>query len=260
MPTVLDTLSNCKTKRDVLEKIPLSKAGTITGMLKAFEVLGEEGEEVIVPEPEKTWQQQLYDGIVNNDKELFPSKRTVVWIMDRQGGTGKSDFATYMMVKHSKDWITLDGFGNGNKDFAEMLKTHKQMGWNGSSMIVDLPRDSEDNGVYKCIESYKCNRITSSKWSGKTFFISKRGCVDGNKIIVFANWWPKVTSLSQDRWNLFELKDMKLESVDYYTAARQRKEMKMEKNKVLGVINDIQEKFAHIVGFGPNKAGEIPRF
>lgn len=257
VPSVYETVAGCKTKKELLEKIPLSKAGTITGMLKAFEVLGEDGVEIVCPELMNPWQQVVYEAIF--DGSLFPNKRSVTVIMDPEGGTGKSDFATYMMVNHPKQWIVLDGFGAGNKDFAEMLKTHKQMGWDGSCMIVDLPRDSEDNGIYKPIESYKCNRITSSKWAGKTFFISARGCVDGNKCILFTNWWPKLTSLSKDRWNLFQIHNMELHPVDYYTALKERKEMKLERNKVLGVIPDIQENFSNIIGFGPNRA-EPPKF
>lgn len=127
-----------------------------------------------------------------------PDDRTITWIWRDQGSLGKSAFCKYMAVKHNATILT-----NGKTaDIAFILPDNPKI------IIFDLPRSSEDGYGgsnrkfnYTALEKIKDGMLMSSKYK------SKIKMFNSPHIIVFANWPPDTTALSEDRWDIVHMID-----------------------------------------------------
>lgn len=135
----------------------------------------------------KPWQQALLD-VVKED----PNPRTIHWIWDSQGGTGKSWMATYLGANHNA--LVLE-----NAKKADLAYIYAQ---NPTRMVVfDLSRTQEDklDHIYALAENLKNGRIVSSKYVSKTIYFRTP------HVIFFANFSPDMTKWSADRYNVIRL-------------------------------------------------------
>lgn len=133
------------------------------------------------------WQSDLIHRL-----EKPVDNRTVMWVVDRKGGHGKSDLANYLV---SEGAFLVDS--GANKDIAYAYDGHPVV-------VFDLCRDTEDYTAYRTMEGFKNKRLFSSKYHSclKTF--------ECPHVIVFANYEPMEEKLSEDRWQIFDLDDFKL--------------------------------------------------
>lgn len=136
------------------------------------------------------WQTKLRDRLIGK-----PNPRSIYWIWDSKGNTGKSSFAKYLCVNH--DALILSGKGNDMKfGVIEYMKKHV----NGPKIIIiDIPRSNLDYVSYTGIEEIKNGCFFSSKYEGSM-------CVFNNPhIICFANELPNTSKMSSDRWKIMEI-------------------------------------------------------
>lgn len=127
-----------------------------------------------------------------------PDDRTITWIWNEKGNIGKSAFCKYMAVNHKATILT-----NGKtSDIAYLIPDNPKV------VIFDLPRSSEDGYQnnnkfnYTAIEKIKDGMLMSSKYK------SKMKMFNPPHVIVFANWPPDTTALSEDRWDIVNLIDL----------------------------------------------------
>lgn len=114
--------------------------------------------------------------------------RTVYWYHEEKGKVGKSAFAKYMVVKHKALYCSSGKYAdiinlvfNSNMDTCECV-------------IFDIPRHQGNNVSYAAIESIKNGLICNTKYeTGTKVFNSPR-------VIVFSNFEPEKSNLSEDRW------------------------------------------------------------
>lgn len=130
-----------------------------------------------------TWKpfQEFLLGIVGVVPCLDP--RTVWWVVDEKGNTGKSFLTKYLVMAHG-------AFPCGGKradvfcayDFQDII-------------VMDLPREAEENkGMYGTIEKLKDWCFFNGKYQSMPKF------KDGNPhVICFSNYFPDKTMISQDR-------------------------------------------------------------
>jgi len=130
-------------------------------------------------------------------RTLPGSKRTIHWIYDHRGGMGKSDFAKLARQEFNKDCFVMTQFG-GAKDSATVIANAIDMGWSGKILIIDLPRGAEDKSIYEPMEMIKNGLLTTIKYNGKTVEFENRW------IIVLANFYPKITTMTYDRWKIWD--------------------------------------------------------
>lgn len=136
----------------------------------------------------RPWQNELVEEI---KKE--PDDRTIIWYVDEHGGKGKTTLCRYLVVNH--DAIYING-GKGNDILhvtAEMLKLKHMC---SQLILFDFPRTLEGKVSYSAIESIKNGLFMSTKYEG--------GLININSphLVIFANWAPDVTQLSEDRWDI----------------------------------------------------------
>lgn len=129
------------------------------------------------------WQDTLFEMI----KET-PNNREVIWIWDKEGNSGKSWMANYIIEQF--DSIIFDSTNQKDVSYA----------YNNSKIVIfDLARHQKDHINYGIFECIKNGRMFSGKYESKM----KKFQIP--HLIIFANYEPDTDKLSKDRWNIKQI-------------------------------------------------------
>lgn len=135
----------------------------------------------------KDWQLEILEII---QKE--PDMRKVYWYYDIEGKIGKTTTARWLIRKTGRDDILLLGGKAGDMKYAAMkhVQQKKEIG----VVIIDYVRSQEQFISYQGIEEIKNGLFFNTKY--------ETGMVDYDPphMIIFANFRPDESKLSQDRW------------------------------------------------------------
>lgn len=136
-----------------------------------------------LPDKLYAWQQEIID-ICNTEAD----DRTIHWYWEPEGCTGKTTLCKILYT------MGATGIGNsGFKDIAQAIKGNEKI------VFMNLTRDLEERVNYSAIEAVKDGLIFSAKYeSGMKVFNSPH-------VFVFANWKPRIESMSKDRWNIVKV-------------------------------------------------------
>lgn len=139
---------------------------------------------------------QLYDwqrAVLSCIKDE-PDDRTIHWIWEPKGCTGKTQFCKYLAIKHQA--LILGGRA------ADMFYAISQVMKNGKAprlIVLDIPRSVEKDLSYEGIEKVKDGMFFSSKYeSGQVLF-------DSPHVFIFSNFYPDMNTLSEDRWDIVQI-------------------------------------------------------
>jgi len=144
------------------------------------------------PEPKvkthvlRVWQKQLYDEL-----KKAPDDRTIIFLVDITGNSGKSWFFAYYCSLHDDSQILLPG---KKADMALTLREDLRV------LFVDAPRSKQGDYIqYDFLEEVKNGRIFSSKYDSrmKVFAVPH--------VVVAMNEEPKMDALSEDRYLIVHL-------------------------------------------------------
>lgn len=140
------------------------------------------------------WQAQLLTLIER--KRTFtdgrPDDRTVIWIYDTAGGTGKTWFARFLAQLRP---LTTKWLHNGpTKD---MIKSVADSVRTVTTVMFDLSRCNMEKINWDAIERIKNGMIMSTKYHVETHII------DSPAVVCFANYPPELDRLSADRWAVY---------------------------------------------------------
>lgn len=137
------------------------------------------------------WQEQ----VVN--MSLDP--RHITWIYDLDGGKGKSFLTRYLNQWKQEEWMTL-ACAPTQRDLSSLVQGATEKGWNGSKVLLDLPRAYQCRDMYPGLEDLSNGHFTTVKYVGRTFTTNPL-CV-----VVCANFLPDLKKMSMDRWRVMELR------------------------------------------------------
>lgn len=140
---------------------------------------------IVEGEPNE-WQQQLAQ-----DLDLDPDDRTVVFVVDHEGGKGKTWFCKWF-CRDRMDSVQLLRIGRRD-DIALTIKEGK------SIFLIDVPRSQSEFLQYSILEQLKDGLVFSPKYESRMKHIGK--C----HVVVFMNEHPDMTKLSNDRYHLIVL-------------------------------------------------------
>lgn len=130
------------------------------------------------------WQAKLRDELLTD-----PEDRKIKWIWDKEGNKGKTQFCKYMIMKHGATVL-----GNGQfKDIAQALPSNPKI------VLFNVTRDLEDRINYSALEAVKDGLMFSGKYE------SRMKVFNSPHVVIFANFEPKKTAMSKDRWDIEEL-------------------------------------------------------
>lgn len=143
---------------------------------------------VIIPDhPLRQWQQELNDIL-----ETEPDRRTIIFVVDLQGNSGKSWFADWFQQKMGS---TCQVMTPGKRsDMAYMLNPGLKV------LFLDAPRAKQADFIqYDFLEDLKNGRVFSPKYESimKTY--------EPMHIVVLMNEQPDMSKLSADRYKVINL-------------------------------------------------------
>lgn len=138
----------------------------------------------------KDWQQAVIDDI---DKK--PNNRTINWVYDSEGNSGKSFLCKYLALTHN---VVL---ANGKiadifNQVMTMLDKEKKV---PRIILIDIPRSNLEYVTYSAIEKLKDGCFYSGKYEGGKVIIPSP------HIFCFANELPIFSKMSKDRWNVLDI-------------------------------------------------------
>jgi len=196
--SLIDTIINAKSALEAV-RLVAEKPGDIMGVLAGYRLKERQLDLPASIDPStRAWQSKLLT-ICTQPADA----RSITWVYDRIGNTGKSSFAAYLEDElrddDGYDWFSLSNMGKATDIFHLVGEAIKE-GWRAKGVVVDLSRSFESRwDIYASLEAMKNGRITSTKYmGGRHRFASPH-------VVVFANWWPDTTKLSIDRWKIFEI-------------------------------------------------------
>lgn len=114
--------------------------------------------------------------------------RQVLWIVDKDGNKGKTYLGKYL-CSHNKAFVVTNG-GSAHIAYAYNYERY---------VVFDFVRSKEETINYGVIEAFKDGRIFSSKYQSTVKHFPS--C----KVIIFSNFEPDESKLSEDRWDIIYL-------------------------------------------------------
>lgn len=183
----------------------------------------------------RDWQSDL----VNQVTKFNADDRKVIWIYEKTGNIGKTWMSRYLVAKHKA--IRFENASSKDIAFA----------YNGEPIVIfDYSRTTEERINYQVIESLKNGMIFSAKYNSCSKYFNSP------HVICFANWPPKTSSMSMDRWIIKCMDKHVLDSV----RAQDPSGSEMSPIKSDYVLNvDESEKDFFLPQFATNSATEHKR-
>lgn len=134
--------------------------------------------------------------LVMEELRQKPSDRKILWLYEEEGNIGKTALAKYI-CKNMKA-LYLNGKGSDAKyAVASYVKTKKL-----DVVVFGYPRSAAEYVSYGCIEEIKDGIFFNSKYeSGMVMY-------DSPHVVVFSNMPPDYTKMSQDRWDVRNIRTM----------------------------------------------------
>lgn len=134
-----------------------------------------------------------------------PCRRTVNWIWDPEGNSGKTEFCRYMFVDHDAVIISAGKAADMKHAVCAALDERPSM----KVVLVSLPRDSPTLH-FGTVEAIKDGMVFSTKYESNM-------CVfNPPHLYILSNELPMdFSALTRDRWNVRKIVGRKLEPVDW---------------------------------------------
>lgn len=143
----------------------------------------------------RRWQAQLLGEMDSKG----PDDRSVIWVMDTKGGSGKTWFTKFMYKIDPEGTAWLQ---NGKTH--DLIKIIVDQSVNLKLVMFDLCRSNEERINWDAIERIKNGMIMSTKYEVESTII------DSPTVVCFANFEPDLKMLSLDRWIVYEIKGQDL--------------------------------------------------
>lgn len=140
------------------------------------------------------WQREFMSIFFNQDETDIktPDDRTVYWLTDSSGNSGKSKFTKWLVRRY--DYITKIAFGTSTQLRSSVISEGPKRFY-----ILDIPRtlgsDDSISSVISVIEDIKNGYVKSGMYGD-----SKELFLDPPHILVFTNRECPEEKLSEDRW------------------------------------------------------------
>ena len=199
-------LSPCSTAGESALKTYCMKADTrVKGPWADKELLAADAE------AKKEWRQDTdFDfnkeyGMIENDPRPFqeeltricqsePNRRTILWISDPEGNSGKSYWASWVSDKFGAEYHT---YAKTN-DLMNVLANRPASRVYIFNLPRSKPKEQALSDLFNCMEQLKDGRILNYKYNGAV----KR--INTPHVVVLANYLPTIDEakgLSNDRWS-----------------------------------------------------------
>lgn len=140
------------------------------------------------------WQQD----VLERCKEE-PDDRTVNWVIDIKGCTGKSKFAKYMFYHHGALFLPWGRTG----DILNYVSKNTTCKIYFFDLSRSKPQDWARDDICAAIEQIKNGMIVNLKYE------TSGACFDPPHVWCFSNQPPNISSMSYDRWKLWLINEVR---------------------------------------------------
>lgn len=140
--------------------------------------------------------------IINYATNDIEKDREIVWIFDKNGGTGKTALIRHLCLKYY-GIITIPG---GRQSDIMYYVNNYYRGEEGREenqircIVINIPRNKGNDISYEAIEQLKDGMVCSPKYKSNVLFLPNYP-----KVIVLSNNQPIYGALTQDRWKVFTI-------------------------------------------------------
>jgi len=206
--SIVERVWNSDTLADAL-KHNAFKFSDVGGIIQAWGARGADEWDFRGGWHQRKFQTNIFN-IIGVNKE--PDGRSVHWHWEHTGCVGKTWTVKYLMKNWPRHfYIVMNSMAM--RDFATVLDSAFDSGWNGHCILFYLVRGEENlKGFYGCLEAACDGLFTSTKYRGKTRMWG------GAHVMVCANFKPNKyqknhagepmmdkPTLSLDRWRIHEI-------------------------------------------------------
>lgn len=139
----------------------------------------------MVPDTPFGWQRSLGD-ILGEPAD----DRKVLFVVDPEGGEGKSWFCRWLYMK-LPDEVQILGMGKRD-DMAHMVDTHKRI------FLINVPRKQMERLQYTILEQLKDRLVSSPKYDSQV-----KEMMHQPHVVIFSNEVPDMKALTSDRYQFF---------------------------------------------------------
>jgi len=154
--------------------------------------------ELVLENPYKEVEPYMYQDYVENLIKQKPDRRTIHWFVDTKGNMGKSILVRSILIENKDTSLMLSGKANDMKyAIAQFIEGGRDL----KIVLMDFPRSLEDKISYAGIEDIKNATFFSAKYEGKQIMYNFP------HVIIFSNWYTKITEMSRDRWCIYLIDD-----------------------------------------------------
>ncbi len=116
------------------------------------------------------------------------SKRQILWCWETSGRVGKTEMATWLGAVHGAFLFT------GGK-YADVAYAYQKE----EIVVMDLARDQEERVPYGLLENWKDGKMMCGKYESTVMLFPPA------RVVVFANFEPDRSKMSEDRWDVMDL-------------------------------------------------------
>jgi len=189
----IDRVMMSKTPREALKNA--QSMSDVVPILKMFEMKRDSDQCPFEPLKElRPWQKDLLT--ILNDCN---SNRTIHWVHDKHGGSGKTSLQKHIMATTVGTLIIPGAATSSNIN--EAIRSYLEQNDALNFLLINLARGSENyDSIYQTLEQVKDQMMFCPKYKSRTILLSKSPTV-----CIFANATPCTSKLTLDRWRLYEL-------------------------------------------------------
>lgn len=187
------------TDAEIAVKFPGLFGSNYRGVIKLIDTLHVKPTRQI-GQPRDGWQRELEQQLDGQ-----PDERSITFIVDGDGNSGKSWMARYMLKKEPMKTQLLR-IGKRD-DLAHSLDARK------SIFIFDIPRGQLQYLQYNVLESIKDGYVFSPKYESVTKELD-HNC----HVVVMCNEAPDLTALTEDRYNVITVSEPRVHDFSHQNA------------------------------------------
>lgn len=141
------------------------------------------------------WQEDLVKML-----EVEPDDRSVVWIYDPKGNSGKTQLCKWLIVHMDAIFCSSGKTSNLVNTVFNAVKAEART----DLVVFSMPRGTGGSISYTALESIKDGVLFNEKYEvGACVYASPH-------VVVFSNEFPDTSRLTHDRWRIFTIDENKL--------------------------------------------------
>ena len=148
----------------------------------------------------RPWQKDAFDLF-----EQISDDRTVHWICDKEGNSGKSWFQNYVQAYFGYTRVFQCDLRMGHRDIWHIMQKRSMSTIDIFLFNDSRPASGSEVNLYRILDNIKDGQAMASKYDGNIISFKTP-----NIVMVFSTVYPNLNKLSGDRWRIYNVNRDKL--------------------------------------------------